>query len=127
VTGKNYILSGAAALAIAAAAFAAPSAFAAPVPQATSYADLFEPVPDAAARLNAADAFARTQPRLMDAQYWRDDGRYYHHHHHHHHHHHSARWFYDHGYVWNGWGWVPRPIYHHHHHHHHHHYRYYRW
>jgi hypothetical protein len=68
----------------------------APAP-ATSFAELLDPVPNAAAVLQAADeSRARSDiPREMQAQY----------HHHHHHHHH--------------WRWWRR---HHHHHHHHHHY-----
>ena len=65
------------------------------LPQAQSYAELLDPVPDAVALLRADDlAVARAaQPEVMLAQY-----------HHHHHHHHRYRRHY------------------HHHHHHHHHY-----
>lgn len=95
-----------------------------------SYAELLQPIPNAAALLAEAKAreAAQSEPRIQTAQYYGDPyygygygfyGPYrrpwYHHHHHHHHHHH-----------WNGgWGWGygygPRRYYHHHHHHHHHH------
>ncbi|QYE37162.1 hypothetical protein KZX46_22555 (plasmid) [Polymorphobacter sp. PAMC 29334] len=119
---KTALLTDAAlvALIVGGALIASPAA-ADPIPPALTYADLFEPVPNAVARLDAADAAVQSrQAYLIPVQYWDgygDPGRY---HHHHHHHHHSARWFYDNGYVWNGYGWVPRPVYHHHHHHHHH-------
>jgi hypothetical protein len=62
-----------------------------------SYADLLEPIPDAAALLKAGDmARPAAAGDIQPVQY-----------HHHHHHHHYRRY------------------YHHHHHHHHHHYRYY--
>lgn len=118
---KNLMLSSTAALALAVAAFAAPAAMAQAIPPATSYADLFAPVPDAAAKLDAADTMERAQGVHMEkAQYWSDYGppRYYHHHHHHHH---SPGWYMDRGFYWDGWRWVPRPMYYHHHHHHHHH------
>jgi hypothetical protein len=55
------------------------SAAAEPIPQAMSYADLLEPVPNAMERLAAADATDQVgEPHLIPAQY-------YHHHHHHHH------------------------------------------
>lgn len=70
--------------------------------QASSYADLLKPIPNATTLLRVSDAREAEQPaRVMEVQY-------YHHHHHHHHHH---RYY--------------RPRYHHHHHHnryyHHHH------
>jgi hypothetical protein len=81
-----------------------------------SYADLLEPIPNAAKVLQALDEQAPAQQREADvkvAQYG-----YYHHHHHHHHHHHGFRY-----------GPVvvvpPRGYYRHHHHHHHHHHGYY--
>ena len=102
-------------------------ASAAPAPSAVlkahSYADLLEPIPNAAKVLQALDEQAppETEPKVQLAQW-------YHHHHHHHHHH---------GY-WRGYGYgpgygygygprvyvVPRRYYHHHHHHHHHHWYY---
>ncbi len=83
------------------------AAQAAPTPQvpaetlrASSFAELLEPIPNAAATLKAVDE--QTGPSAAGnvelAQYY-----YYHHHHHHHHHHFWRRW--------------------HHHHHHHHWYR----
>src|SRR5581483_8114910 len=72
--------------------------------QASSYADLLAPVPNAMALIQADNA-ARTQSGTTDAKvepvqyYYRDEPRYRHHHHHHHHH----------------------AYYRHHHHHHHHH------
>jgi hypothetical protein len=82
--------------------------------KANSYADLLEPIPNAAKVLQALDeqASPAAEPKVELAQW-------YHHHHHHHHHH-----FYGRGY---GYGYgprvyvVPRRYYHHHHHHHHHH------
>jgi G3E family GTPase len=87
--------------------------------RANSYAELLEPIPNAAKILQALDEQAPTKSA--------DEGnvklaQWYHHHHHHHHHHH-----------W--WGYGPRVIvvpprrryYHHHHHHHHHHHWYYRY
>ncbi|WP_298252841.1 hypothetical protein [Bradyrhizobium sp.] len=86
------------------------AAQAAPTPQvptetlrANSFAELLEPIPNAASMLQAVDQ-APTAPsaegNVQLAQY------YYHHHHHHHHHHFWRR-------------------YRHHHHHHHGYYRYY--
>ena len=65
--------------------------------QASSFAELLQPIPDAAALLAAAEGLGAggVDGREMMA--------YYHHHHHY------------------GWG---RHRYHHHHHHHHHYYRY---
>ena len=83
------------------------------VPVAASYAELLEPIPNAAERLQIADAEDAAQPaRLIEAQ-WA-------YHHHHHHHHHLRRWYMQHGYYWSGGRWVLRPVRHHHHHHHHH-------
>jgi hypothetical protein len=105
------------------------AAQAAPVPspaptdvlRANSFADLLEPIPNAAALLQAVDESApvpSADENVQLAQFY-----YPHHHHHHHHHHHS---FYP--------RYAPRVVivppryrrYHHHHHHHHHHsfYRY---
>ncbi len=82
---------------------------------ANSYADLLEPIPNAAKVLQALDEqpAPSSEGNVQLAQY------YYHHHHHHHHHH----------------GWRRGPVvvippwrrYHHHHHHHHHHHAYYRY
>jgi hypothetical protein len=86
------------------------SAHAAPVPtdplQANSYAELLEPIPNAAAVLKVVDEQAPADANIQLAQY--------HHHHHHHHHSHWRR-----GPVVV----IGRHRHHHHHHHHHHHYR----
>ena len=108
------------------AANAAPAPSPAPsdVLRANSFADLLEPIPNAASLLQAIDESAPAESadeNVRPAQYYYRD----HHHHHHHHHHHSFyRRYYDDGYG-------PRVIvvppryryyhYHHHHHHHHHH------
>ena len=100
-------------------------ASAAPAPtdvlKANSYADLLEPIPDAAKVLQALDEQRpqADEPKVQLAQWY----------HHHHHHHHHGYWRgpgygygYGHGY---GYGYgprvyvVPRRYYHHHHHHHH--------
>jgi len=79
-----------------------------------SYAELLQPIPNAAALLKevVAKEAAQPEPRIQTAQYYDEDypyrRRWYHHHHHHHHHH--------------GWGYsYGRPRYNRHHHHHHHH------
>ena len=71
--------------------------------QANSYADLLQPIPNAAALLTAIDEGAPNslaEAKVQLAQM----------HHHHHHHSYSRRVV------------VKRPRHHHHHHHHHHHY-----
>ena len=70
---------------------------------AQTYAELLDPVP------NAAEVLKTTQatPSVELAQYYGNGGGPYYHHHHHHHHHHT---FY--------YGYAPYPRYHHHHHHH---------
>ena len=99
------------------AAQAAPSPTPAPsdLLRANSFADLLEPIPNAAALLKAVDESPTpsADENVKLAQY-------YHHHHHHHHHHHSFYRRYGPVVV------VPRYRHHHHHHHHHHHsyYRY---
>src|SRR5579884_3307305 len=115
---KTINVIGAAAV-VAAGASIGVAASADPVPAAASYADLLQPVPDAASRLAADDEARQGAPaELFKAQY-NPGGPVAHHHHHHHHHHHSRRWYYQHGYIWNGRMWVLRPVRHHHHHHHH--------
>ena len=100
-------------------ALAAPALHAAPaVPPAASYADLFEPIPNAVERLKASDT--EGEARFIEAQYGPPPTANPHHHHHHHHHHHSHHWYRSHGYVWLNGQWVLRPHHHHHHHHHHH-------
>ena len=73
--------------------------------KANSFAELLEPIPNAAATLKAMDEAPSKPAAEGNVQL----AQYYHHHHHHHHHR-----------YW-------RRYYHHHHHHHHHHgwYRYY--
>jgi hypothetical protein len=68
------------------------------MPQAHSYAELLDPIPNAVERLRLADAQEEPRARLIEAQYypapadhhhhhhhWRHRRRHYHHHHHHHH------------------------------------------
>ena len=112
---KFALLASAAAAAFLATAGAANLAMADPIPRAASYADLLEPVPDAAARLQADDAL-RAQAAHIERVEYRYGG-WDHHHHHHHHHHHSWQWYQARGYYWNGWAWALRPRAHHHHHH----------
>lgn len=99
------------------AAGSATSAAAAPdlIPAAASYADLLQPVPQAASLLKADDTARQSEPaRLFEAQYNPGGPA---NHHHHHHHHHNRNWYLQHGYMWNGHTWVRRPVHHHHHHH----------
>jgi hypothetical protein len=73
--------------------------------KANSFADLLEPIPNAAELLLAVDESApgaSAHGTVQLAQY---------HHHHHHHHHHGMRRM------------IRRMMGHHHHHHHHHHFR----
>ena len=82
------------------------------VMRADSFADLLEPIPNAANLLQAIDESAPSQPadpNMQLAQIVIGVGRE---HHHHHHHHHAYR---------NRIVVVPRYRHHHHHHHHHHH------
>jgi hypothetical protein len=96
------------------------SAEAAPIPspaptdvlRANSFADLLDPIPNAAALLQAIDESTPVPSANENIQLAQ-----YHHHHHHHHHHHGWRRY---GPV------VVVPRYRHHHHHHHHHHSYYR-
>jgi len=71
-----------------------------PVLQASSYADLLKPIPNALEVLKAQAEAAPPAPG-GDAEPTVQTVQYYHHHHHHHHHYRR---------------------YHHHHHHHHHYY-----
>jgi hypothetical protein len=97
------------------------TAQAAPAPtdvlRANSYAELLEPIPNAAHLLQAVDAAAPAAvgENVQLAQFY--------HHHHHHHHHHSFYRRYEPRVVV-----VPRyrRNYYHHHHHHHHHHSFYR-
>jgi ABC-type nickel/cobalt efflux system permease component RcnA len=78
--------------------------------QASSYADLLSPIPDAVALMRADDELRAQDPpaeptgefKLVDGYAYNPYYPQYRHHHHHHHHHHQA-------------------YYRHHHHHHHHH------
>ena len=81
---------------------------------ARSYAELLDPVPNAAAQLKADDA-AQANPGLTLAEYVYVYRRHHHHHHHHHHHRRYHRVLPP--FIF---GYSPR---HHHHHHHHHHHR----
>ena len=103
------------------AAQAAPAQGPTEILQANSYAELLEPIPNAAATLRAVDEAQLPEATVQEAQFFR------HHHHHHHHHHHA---FYPRYYEPYGGPVVVVPRYRryrHHHHHHHHHgfYRYY--
>jgi hypothetical protein len=123
---STAMLVGAATAALAVSSVATTPAMAEPIPAASSYADLFEPVPNAMARLAADDA-SQPAARLQLAQYQGDNngGGYDQQHHHHHaqgdysgggynqhHHHHQAQGDYNGGYN-RGYNQ----------HHHHHHYR----
>lgn len=89
--------------------------------RANSFADLLQPIPNAAALLRAVDESgpsSSADENIQLAQFY--------HHHHHHHHHHAWRRYYD-------YDDAPRVIivpryrrYYHHHHHHHHHHSFYR-
>jgi len=113
MTHKITMIAGSAIAAMAAGAGASAPAAAEPIPQAASYADLFEPVPDAMFRLQTADA--QHVAGFQEAQYY-NNGRD--HHHHHHQVTRSRRWYQSHGYSWYGGRWQIRPRHHHHHHHH---------
>jgi hypothetical protein len=106
------------------AAQAAPMANPAPaeILNANSFADLLEPIPNAAALLQVVDEagpISTADENVQQAQF------FYHHHHHHHHHNQFRRYN---GYDYDGPRVVvvPRRFYHHHHHHHHHHHSFYR-
>jgi hypothetical protein len=78
--------------------------------QASSYADLLKPIPNALALLKASDAAqaeGASQPKVPASEGMVEDVQFIIRlpHHHHHHHHHHRRW---------------RPRHHHHHHHDHH-------
>ena len=90
------------------------------VPRATSYAQLLEPIPDAAARLQTADLDeSQSGVRLIPAAWryrWVRERVYYRH-----------RYYRRHYYY--GYRYAvpiyPFLYYHHHHHHHHHHHSFY--
>jgi hypothetical protein len=96
------------------AAQAAPMPSQAPtdVLRANSFADLLNPIPNAAALLQAIDESGPVSSASENVQLAQ-----YHHHHHHHHHHHAYRRYLPRLIV------VPRRHHHHHHHHHHSFYR----
>lgn len=102
------------------AAHAAPTPDPSDVLKVNSYADLLEPIPNAARVLQALDEQAPPKPEanVQVAQY------YYHHHHHHHHHGYWWHHHHHHGYYGPRVYVVPRRYYYHHHHHHHHHHGY---
>jgi hypothetical protein len=99
------------------AAQAAPTPAPAPsdVLRANSFAELLEPIPNAAALLKAVDEAPApsADENVKLAQYY---------HHHHHHHHHSNYRRYGPVVIVPGY----RRYYRHHHHHHHHHHSFYR-
>ena len=68
------------------------------VPQAQSYSELLDPIPNAVERLRLADAQEEPRARLIEAQYYPPPVDHHHHHHH----------------------WRRHRRHHHHHHHHHH-------
>ena len=87
--------------------------------RANSFADLLEPIPNAAALLQAVDESRPAPSADENVQL----AQFYHHHHHHHHHSQYRRYGYE--------EYAPRVIivprrYRHHHHHHHHHHSFYR-
>ena len=99
--------------------FGASEAAPAPAPtdvlRANSFADLLEPIPNAAALLQAIDESApvrSAEGNVQVAQFY--------HHHHHHHHHSQYRRYYDEPRVIVLPPRYRRDRYHHHHHHHHH-------
>jgi hypothetical protein len=100
------------------AAQAAPSPAPSDVLRANSFADLLEPIPNAAALLQAVDESApvpSADEHMQLAQIFIE------HHHHHHHHHHAYRRYAPRVVIV-----PPRRYYRHHHHHHHHHHSFYR-
>jgi hypothetical protein len=110
------LLGAAAALSTLNAAQAAPTPVPSDVLRANSFADLLEPIPNAAEQLQAIDESAPPPPANVQLAQFYD-------HHHHHHHHHGFRRY------------GPRVMivpprygryYRHHHHHHHHHHSFYR-
>jgi hypothetical protein len=92
----------------AAQAVPAPSTTPSDTLRANSFAELLEPIPNAAALLKAVDESQPNPSAGANVQL----AQYYHHHHHHHHHNFYRRYY--------------APRYRHHHHHHHHH-NWYRW
>jgi hypothetical protein len=99
----------------------APASNPSDVLRANSYAELLEPIPNAAKVLQALDEQAPARSTEGDVKV----AQWYHHHHHHHHHHHGYGYGYGYGYGPRVYVVPPRRWYHHHHHHHHHHHWYY--
>jgi hypothetical protein len=102
---------------------AAPAPATTDVLQANSYADLLQPIPNAAATLRAVEAQAPAKDAEANVQM----AQFYYHHHHHHHHHGYWHHHHHHGYWRRGPVVVIPPRWHHHHHHHHHHHGFYRY
>ena len=98
------------------AAQAAPMPAPTEVLQANSFAELLEPIPNAAALLQAVDESAPVPSADENVQL----AQFYIHHHHHHHHHSQYRRYAPRVVV------VPPRYRRYHHHHHHHHHGYYR-
>ena len=106
------------------AAEAAPAPSPAPtdVLRANSFAELLQPIPNAASLLQAIDESAPAPSADENIQ----PVRFYHHHHHHHHHHNGYGRYYGYDEYAPRVIIVPRRYRHHHHHHHHHHHSFYR-
>jgi hypothetical protein len=115
------LLGAVAALGTLAGAQAAPAPAPSEVLKANSYADLLEPIPNAAQTLQALDEQAPAPSAEHNVQL----AQFYYHHHHHHHHHGYWHHHHHHGYWRGPVVVVPRRWHHHHHHHHHHHGAYY--
>ena len=99
----------------------APAPFPSDVLKANSYAELLEPIPNAAKVLRALDEQVPSKSTEGDVKV----AQWYHHHHHHHHHHGYWRGYgYDYGYYGPRVYVVPPRRWYHHHHHHHHHWYY---
>jgi hypothetical protein len=100
------------------AAEAAPTPAPADVLRANSFADLLNPIPNAAATLQAIDESAPAPSANENVQL----AQFYHHHHHHHHSFYRRYRYYDQAPIVV----VPRYRRYYHHHHHHHHHSFYR-
>lgn len=99
---------------------AAPAPASSDVLKVNSYAELLEPIPNAARVLQALDEQAPARPAETGVQV----AQFYYHHHHHHHHHGFYHHHHHHGYYGPRVYIMPRRGYYHHHHHHHHHHGY---
>ena len=97
------------------------------VPEARSYSDLLEPIPNAVERLKAADAQEIQEARIIKAQWGYGYGYYRPYYHHRRYYGYRRYWppvyygypYYG-GYPYGGGYYYPRYYHHHHHHHHHH-------